>query len=652
MSNSEEKFNIARQLHFSGRIKEAQKIYLKLIKIYKNNHTLYYLVGTTYLQLQDQDTAIKYFKKSLKYNSSFAEAHNNMGVALAEKKEFGEAINYYNQALKLKHEYLEAYLNRGISLNKLKKYEEAIQDLTIVTNKDPSNAKAFNNLGNVFKELKNFDQAINSYDRAIKINDNFFEAISNKADVLDTQKKFRESVNELNKIYIKEPNFSGVIQKIISNKMSIFDWENYDDLKEEAKKKILSNEIILDPLFIYYLFDDLKIQKVNSKNFINSEFKDYKKITYSNKKRNNKKIKIGYFSGDFHNHPVMHIMSSIYKNHNTDIFEIYAYSHGPEKKNNVWKESVISYFKKFYQIYDWSDNEIIKQANEDKIDIAVDLSGLTKYSRTSLFYNRIAPIQINYLGYPGTSGLNSMDYILADKMVIKKEEEKYFTERVCYFPKCYIPSSKDITLKSSDKVYKRSEFNLPDNETVFCAFHNPHKINPKIFNTWINILKKTKKSVLWIKAKNSDAQENIQKEVIKRGIDKNRIIFDKRIENINDHLERLKLADIFLDTFPYNSHSTVYDYLRASLPMVIMEGNSFPSRVGSSIFSSLGLTELIAKNFTEYEDIAINLSKNKERLLALKTKMKNLVEEDYLFNSKKFTLDLEKIYTKIFNNEI
>lgn len=166
--------------------------------------------------------------------------------------------------------------------------------MTIVINKDPSNAKAFNNLGNVFKELKNFDQAINSYDRAIKINDNFFEAISNKADVLDTQKKFRESVNELNKIYIKEPNFSGVIQKIISNKMSIFDWENYDDLKEEAKK-ILNNEIILDPLFIYYLFDDLKIQKVNSKNFINSEFKDYKKITYSNKKGTTKKSRLVIF---------------------------------------------------------------------------------------------------------------------------------------------------------------------------------------------------------------------------------------------------------------------------------------------------------------------------------------------------------------------
>ena len=348
----------------------------------------------------------------------------------------------------------------------------------------------------------------------------------------------------------------------------------------------------------------------------------------------------------------MHIMSKIYKNHNRNKFEIYAFSHGPEKKNNVWKESVVGFFKEFYEIHEKSDEKIIELARKNEIDIAVDLSGLTKYHRTSLFYNRIAPIQINYLGYPGTSGLSSMDYILADRTVIRKSEEKYFTEKVCYFPKCYIPSSNDITLKVSNNIFTRSKFNLPDNETVFCAFHNPHKINPEIFNTWVNILKKTEKSVLWIKSNNSDAQANLQKEAEKRGVNKNRIVFAKGVENINDHIERLKLADIFLDTFPYNSHSTVYDYLRANLPMIIMEGNSFPSRVGSSIYSSLDLNELVAKNYTEYEDIAVKLSRNKERLLNLKTKIKTLVKEDYLFNSKKFTLDLENIYSKIFNNEI
>tara|TARA_Y100000591_G_scaffold240103_1_gene210741 strand:+ start:709 stop:2670 length:1962 start_codon:yes stop_codon:yes gene_type:complete len=651
MNNNEEKFNIAKQLHYSGRIKEAQKIYIKLLKIYNNNHILYHLVGTTYLQLKEQKPAIEYFKLSLKYNPNFPDTYNNMGIALAENKEHIEALNNYNKAIELKNDYIDAYLNRGISFNKLKKYDEAIKDFKFVINAEPNNAKAFNNLGNVFKELKKYDQAINFYEEAIKINNNFLEAISNKADVFDAQKKFKESLIELNKIYKIKPNFSGITQKIISNKMSIFDWQDYENLKEIVKDKLLNEGITLDPLFLYYLFDDLNIQLNNSKNFINNEFKDYNKIKYKYKRKKNNKIKIGYFSGDFHNHPVLHIMSDIFKQHDKNKFDIYAFSHGPLKLKNIWKKSIINYFNKFYEISNWSDKEIIEKANEEQIDIAVDLTGLTKYSRTSLFFNRVAPIQVNYLGYPGTSGLNSMDYILADHNVIKKHETKYFTEEVCFFPKCYIPSSNDITLKNSKKSYTRSEFSLPENETVFCAFHNPHKINPQIFSIWINILKRTGKSVLWVKSNDLNAKKNLQNEIKKRGVNKERIIFAEGIENINDHLERLKLADIFLDTFPYNSHSTVYDYLRANLPMVIMEGNSFPSRVGSSIYSSLELSELVAKNYNEYEDIAVNLSKNKEKLLSFKNKIKTLVNEHYLFNSKKFTSDLEDLYTKLYQKK-
>lgn len=652
MNNNEEKFNIAKQLHYSGRIKEAQKIYIKLLKINNNNHILYHLIGTTYLQLEELNHAIKYFKLSLKYNSNYPDTYNNMGIALAENKEYIEALNNYNTAIQLKNNYIDAYLNRGISLNKLKKYDEAIKDFKFVISQEPNNAKAFNNLGNVFKELKRYDEAINFYEKAIRINNNFLEAISNKADVFDTQKKFKESLIELSKIYKIKPNFSGITQKIISNKMSIFDWQDYEHLKETIGNKLLNKEIILDPLFIYYLFDDLNIQLNNSKNFINKEFKDYNKVKYKYKRKKNDKIKIGYFSGDFHNHPVLHIMSDIFKQHDKNKFEIYAFSHGPLKLKNVWKKSIVNYFKEFYEISDWSDKEIIEKANENQIDIAVDLSGLTKYSRTSLFFNRVAPIQVNYLGYPGTSGLNSMDYILADQNVIKKHEAKYFTEKVCYFPKCYIPSSNDVTLANSKKFFKRSEFGLPEKEIVFCAFHNPHKINPKIFDIWINILKKTGKSVLWIKSNDLNAKKNLQNEAMKRGVDKERIIFTGGIENINDHLQRLKLADIFLDTFPYNSHSTVYDYLRANLPMVIMEGNSFPSRVGSSIYSSLKLSELVAKNTTEYENIAVGLSSNKKKLTEIKSKIKSLVKTDYLFNSKKFTFDLEQIFYKIYNNEV
>ena len=647
MNIYEKQFDLAKQLHTSGRVKEAQKIYIKLLKIYKKNHLLLYFVGTTFLQLKKYDEAINNFEQSLKYNSFFPETYNNLGVALAEKKKYSLALNNYNKAINLKVDYVDAYLNRGISFIKLLKYDEAISDFNIAISKDPYNSKAYNSLGNAFKGLEKYDQAIASFEKAIKINGNYLEAISNKANVFETQKKFKDSLNLINQIYKKDPNFSGLLQKIITNKMSIFEWEEFDELKEIIKNKLFKNKIILDPLIIYYLFDDLKIQSKNSKNYIDNQFKNYDRINNLNKKVRSKKIKVGYFSGDFHNHPVMHIMADIFKNHDERNFEIYAFSHGPDKKNNVWRKAVISYFKKFYKIYNMTNDEIINLANDNQLDIAVDLSGLTKYSRNELFYNRVAPIQINYLGYPGTSGLKSMDYILADKNVIKENEKKYFTEKVYYLPNCYIPSVNDISRKSSIKMCSRAEFNLPENKIIFCAFHNPLKINPDIFNVWMKILKKTKNSVIWIKANDDLARENLKKEAQKRSVDPDRLIFTRGIENINDHLKRLKLADIFLDTYPYNSHSTVYDYLKANLPMIIMEGNSFPSRVGSSIYASIGLSELVARNYLDYENIAINLANDKSKLLRIKTKINIQVEKNYLFNSKKFTLDLEDIYYKL-----
>lgn len=647
MNIYEKQFDLAKQLHTSGRVKEAQKIYIKLLKIYKKNHLLLYFVGTTFLQLKKYDEAINNFEQSLKYNSFFPETYNNLGVALAEKKKYSLALNNYNKAINLKVDYVDAYLNRGISFIKLLKYDEAISDFNIAISKDPYNSKAYNSLGNAFKGLEKYDQAIASFEKAIKINGNYLEAISNKANVFETQKKFKDSLNLINQIYKKDPSFSGLLQKIITNKMSIFEWEEFDELKEIIKNKLFKNKIILDPLIIYYLFDDLKIQSKNSKNYIDNQFKNYDRINNLNKKVRSKKIKVGYFSGDFHNHPVMHIMADIFKNHDERNFEIYAFSHGPDKKNNVWRKAVISYFKKFYKIYNMTNDEIINLANDNQLDIAVDLSGLTKYSRNELFYNRVAPIQINYLGYPGTSGLKSMDYILADKNVIKENEKKYFTEKVYYLPNCYIPSVNDISRKSSIKMCSRTEFNLPENKIIFCAFHNPLKINPDIFSVWMNILKKSKNSVIWIKANDDLARENLKKEAQKRNVDPDRLIFTRGVENINDHLKRLKLADIFLDTYPYNSHSTVYDYLKANLPMIIMEGNSFPSRVGSSIYASIGLSELVARNYLDYENIAINLANDKSKLLRIKTKINIQVEKNYLFNSKKFTLDLEDIYYKL-----
>ena len=434
--------------------------------------------------------------------------------------------------------------------------------------------------------------------------------------------------------------------------MYIFDWDNLDKFISKIKKQLSSEENFIDPLVIQYLFDDPNLHKINAERAATKNFEHIEKINIKKTKFQNKKIKIGYFSADFHDHPVLHIMRNIYKSHDNTKFEIYAFSFGPEKKNNYWRNDVKPYFKKFYSINNMDDEDVIKLTNDLQINIAVDLTGLTKNARQNLFYKRVAPIQIMYLGYPGTSGNSSIDYIIADKNVITEKDQKFYTEKILYLPKCYISSSNDVSLKKATNLLTRKDFNLPEKEIVFCAFHNPIKINSIMFDSWMKILRNVDKSVLWMKVIDEVSKKNLLKIFETKKINPDRLIFTSGEPDKNKHIAKLKLADIFLDTFPYNSHSTVYDNIRAELPMIILKGKSFPSRVGASIYSSIEMESLIALNKSEYEKKAINIANNKFEIVKIKEKLRINSKKYNLFNNLIITKDLEKIYSKLINNFI
>ena len=661
MKNDEEIFNLAKQLHLSGKITEAQKLYLKLTKKHKNNDGFLFLLGTTFLQLKKYNDAIKYLNLSINLNSKFSDTYNNRGIALAEIEKYSEAIKDYNEAINLKPNYVDAYLNKGISLNKLKKFDEAKKVTELAIKLQPSNAKAYNNLGNIFQNLKQLKEAVKAYDKAIKINPEYFEAMNNMADALHKLKLYDKALIYIYKIFDKDPNFEGILIKILSNKMHIYDWNNFTKITDEMKKKIKEKKIVVDTLFINYLTDDINLIQLHSKEWVKKTLINIKDKSKKNNitesltnlkmlKKTERKIKIGYFSADFKHHVVLHIMANIFKHHNRSKFELYAFSHG-EKEGDKWREAIKPYFKKFYVINDMTDEQAVNLARKEEIDIAVNLTGLTKDHRTGIFLKRAAPIQINYLGYPGTIGIKSMDYIIADKIVIPDSEKKYYSEKVKYLPECYISEAKDLILKST-KNFTRLDFKLPHNKFVFCVIHNPLKINPRIFSVWVKILKRVKNSVLWIGAKDEPSKENILNELKKVDLGADRVVFAGRVKEGGDHLKRLELADLFLDTSPYNSHSTTYDYINAGLPMVTLKGNSFASRVGASIYSSLNLEELIAKTETEYENIAVELANDKLKLKKIKDQMKKNIVNSNLFKSKEFTKELEKVYLEILNENI
>ena len=525
------------------------------------------------------------------------------------------------------------------------RYQEALSSYDQAIQIKPNYADAYYNKGNAFLELFRYQEAVSSYDQAIRVNPRYVGAYNNKGNVLQKLGYYDEALSSFEKIIEIEPNYPLTIGKILHAKMFNCDWDDFFKKCNEIKEGLIKKNIILQPFTLLSTIDDAKLHKIAAE--------DYTKKFYPQKKEESKKIfnyknhskpRIGYFSSDFHDHAVMHLMMDVFKNQSHQLFDYYAFSFGPNL-NDLWRDEVRKYFKQFIIVTDKSDKDIINLARTLEIDIAVDLKGFTVDSRTKIFSHRVAPIQINYLGYPGTMGADYMDYIIADEVVIPKNFQENFTEKILYLPNCYQANMKNRLISS--KIFERSDFDLPEKAFVFCNFNSIYKITPYMFNIWMEILKEVPNSVLWLLTSSEKASKKIQMEAKIRGIDEKRIIFANNLP-VEEHLMRICVADLFLDTFPYNAHTTASDSIRMGLPILTMAGESFASRVAASILTTVGMMELITNNINDYKKIAIELATQPNKLNEIKTRLKFSVEKSSLFDSKKFTKDLENIYYNLF----
>ena len=358
---------------------------------------------------------------------------------------------------------------------------------------------------------------------------------------------------------------------------------------------------------------------------------------------NKEKIVIGYFSSDFKYHAIGQLIVELLELHDKKKFEIIGFYN-----DNIEDDLTIRIkksFSKFYNIKNLINSKVISLTKDLEVDIAIDLNGYTKNSRVDIFSERFCPLQISFLGYPGTSGIKNIDYLIADKNLIPEKNKKHYTEKIIYLPNCYQPS--DSGRLVIDKKLTRDKFNLKNNQFVFCCFNTAHKINPKIFDCWANILREIDNSVIWLSENNNISQKNLKQEAMLRKIDPERIIFCKRTSS-QEHIKRYQLADLFLDTFPYGAHTTANEALFSGLPIITIIGESFQSRVCSSLLTTIGLKELITNSYKEYENLAINIAKNTQKLQSIKENLKMNIKNSPLFKSKFYTENLEKAYIDIY----
>jgi len=665
--------NVLQELkHFD----EAIEYYDKALQVKKDALT-FYNRGSALKELKRFDESLASYEQAININPD-ADIYNNLGYVLQKLNRLEEALVSYVQAIGIKPDHVEAYFNSGSVLQELKRFDESLASYEQAISIKPDYEAAYNNLGNVLKELKRFDESLASYEQAISIKPNYAEAYFNRGVVLQELSRFDESLasyehainikpnyaeayfncgnallelkryNEVIACYEQatsiKPDYKFVIGLLQHVKMLACNWGNFNNQKDLILKKIDTNEIAVTPFVLVGLADSPSTHRRCSEMYIKEKYPLNNVLGAIPKKIKKNKIRLGYYSADFHNHATAYLMINFFELHDKNQFEIYAFSFGFSEEGEM-RSRIKNAFDEFIEVSHLSDESAAKLSRDLEIDIAIDLKGFTKDSRTGIFSCRAAPLQVNYLGYPGTMRANYIDYIVGDKTLIPIKSQEFYSEKVIYLPNSYQVNDRKKII--SDKQFSRAELELPQDSFVFCCFNNNYKILPSTFDSWMRILKAVQGSILWLLQDNEFAYENLKKEAQERGVDASRLVFAKRLP-LEEHLARHRQADLFLDTSPYNAHTTASDALWAGLPVLTMTGESFASRVAASLLTAIGLLELITSSQEHYEALAIELATNPTKLKVIKAKLERNRLTTPLFDTPRFTKHLEEAYTKIY----
>jgi len=596
------------------------------------------------LRNSSSEMAELYLKEALILESNNPDTLRLLGVVAAQRAEYEKAIEFLSRTIEVSPEYAVAHSNLGNVYTRLRQFDKALSAYEQAACLDPQDAETWSNTGIVFFELKRYEEAIALYDKALALDPHYAEALCNKGNALDELKRYEEAIACYESALSINPNIDWAPGVWMNLKLKISSWENLESNIQVLLAKVAAGERVSNPFPLLLMSDDLTLHCQASAIFSRYQFPTNTALGLIPKHPKEEKIRIAYFSADFHNHATGYLMAELIELHDKTQFEIVGISFGPSQRDEMQIRLEQS-FDQFINASAMSDIEIAQLSRNLKIDIAVDLKGFTLNCRTGIFAYRAAPIQVNYLGYPGTMSADYIDYLLADKTLVPQDAQQGYSEKIAYLPNSYQVNDRKRII--SEKVFTRAELGLPGQGFVFCSFNNNYKVLPAIFQSWMRILKAVKGSVLFLYEDNAVAAKHLQEAAEKNGVSSSRIVFAKRMP-LPEHLARHQMADLFIDTFPCNAHTTASDALWAGLPVLTLMGNSFASRVAASLLNAIGLSELITTNPQAYEALAIEFGNNPEKIIVLKQKLVNNRLTSPLFDTPQFTKDLEQVYLQMY----
>jgi protein O-GlcNAc transferase len=572
-----------------------------------------------------------------------AEAWFLRGNTLQMGQAHEQAIDSYERALRLQPNFPAALNNLGHSLRMLRRTEQAIVALARALMLQPNYAMALNNQGLALLDRQQVLDALHSFDQALRLQPGFAEALSNRGVALLALKRFAEAAEAYQQLAAAAPNWGGALGNLLYARRNACDWRDYQSLARQIIASVARGEYADVPLSFLGISDTPQAHLVCACNFVAARYPPPTSSTplppYTHDR-----IRVAYLSGDFGEHAVSYSLAGVIEHHDASRFETVAVAWG-RPQDGATRSRLKAAFGRFIDATELSDTDIATQLRELEIDIAIDLTGHTGGQRTGIFALRSAPLQVNYLGYPGTSGASYMDYLIADSTVVPAGEEDNYSECVVRLPHCYLPN--DNTRPVGRDTPTRAAAGLPESGFVFCAFNNSVKITPAVFGIWMELLRQLPGSVLWLRAGAPEARRNLERTAEEQGVAASRLVFAAAVDSIEAHLARHRLANLFLDTLPYNGHTTACDALWAGLPVLTCSGRSFASRVGESVLKAVGLHELVTHSLEAYAQSALALARDPSRLGSITQRLAENRATSPLFNTAQYCRHLETAFAQM-----
>ena len=634
----------------NDKISESISANKKSLKINPNDAEIHNNLGFVYQETKDYDEAKQWYEEAIRLQPNYEVAHHNLGLIYHLQEKYDKAEICYKKAIKIKPNYSPVYINLGNVFIKQGKIKEAEGCYNQAIKFEKQNPAIYNNLGIVLQRLGKIEEAKTAYEQALQYKHDFAEAHYNLGFCLQKLDKFDEALTTYKQALLIKPDYAGAESRMLDLLKHMGDFDINNKLIESSSRLGISTKPI-QPFSLLSWTDNAEHHYLRTKKYIEENFKSVPNNFLKKAQSLTGKLRVGFFSADFRDHAVMYLISGLFREYDKKKIEFYLYSFGKDeslKWHNLLKDNV----DKFIDVTDLSFQEISDMSQKDNLDIAIDLMGFTKNNRLAIFKQRIAPIQINFLGYPGTIGADYFDYIIADHILIPTDQKKFYSEKIIYMPHSYQPN--DNKLEIPELNTSRSDHGLPEKGFVFCCFNQNYKIGIDEFNIWMNVLKKIDESVLWLIESNKWIKQNICKQAELNNISSSRIIFAKNLSHL-EHLERHKHADLFLDTFNYNAHTTASDALWCGLPIITKQGNQFAARVASSLLSALDLNELVTQTNDEYEKMIIDYASQPVKLKEISEKLNINKNNKPLFNTLQYTRDFElgmsKVYELFLNGE-